>query len=82
MQTPSLLSALPHILQHESVIIPFVYQLEAANNAQRSSTEAVPEADTLTFWPFQQVELVQGQMLRQVYNAQEKRGVIITTAAT
>lgn len=52
MQTPSLLSALTHDLQRESVIIPFVYQLEAANNTERSSTQAVPEANTLTFLTF------------------------------
>lgn len=52
MQTPSLLSALPHILQRESVIVPFVYQLEAASNTERSYTQAVPEEHTLTFLTF------------------------------
>jgi len=52
MASPSLLSALTHILQCESVIIPFVYQLEAASNTERSSTQAVPGTITLTFLTF------------------------------
>lgn len=33
------------------------------------------------FWPFQQVELLCGRMVRQVYNGTGKKGVIITNAA-